>query len=225
MPCPRPQIVLCQKTTWSHIAVCLPETLIQASHTPLHSVLSSVSLPHYSSSIFKREYDLLQLVCLEANLSRSLQWAASPRVFDSSLCFISPFVSVFYLRCVFGVWFWHMKTWRAEDSGAFCIYIWTMWQMRKQQVEILKDTLEGVGGQKWSFGGRGGKKNAADGKVKECKFFLWLKRSKRYLGRSKLLLLMTARDNTSSQTQRVELVSIWDGSVEDHCLPSQPFLL
>lgn len=95
MPCPRPQIVLCQKTTCSHIAVCLPETLIQASHTSLHSVLSSVSLPHYSSSIFKREYALLQLVCLEANLSRSLQWTASPCIFLFSLSFISQFISVF----------------------------------------------------------------------------------------------------------------------------------
>lgn len=130
MPCPRPQIVLCQKTACSHIAVSLPETLIQVSHTPLHSVLSSVSLPHYSSSIFKREYALLQLVCLEANLSRSLQWTASPWVFSFSLSFTSPFVSVFLpLLCLLRL-IWHLQIWREEDRRGHFAYIFGIFDRR-----------------------------------------------------------------------------------------------
>lgn len=130
-----------KKTTCSHFAECLPETLIQASHTPLHSVLSSVSLPHYSSSIFKREYALLQLVCLEANLSRSLQWTASPCTLSFSLSLLSPRSSLsFYLCCAFVT---NSGAWRLgglrTGVGILHIYLGYIWQRRKQQGEILKD--------------------------------------------------------------------------------------
>lgn len=92
-------------------------------HTLLHSVLSSVSLPHYSSSNFKREYALLQLVCLESNLSRSSQWTALIWPLFVSHSFIFPFVCVFRsLLCLLRL-IWHLKIWRVEDRRRHFAYI------------------------------------------------------------------------------------------------------
>lgn len=142
---PRPPLVLCQKTTCWHIAACLLETLIQASHTPLHSVLSSVSLPHYSSSIFKREYALLQLVCLEANLSCSLQWAASPSVH------IFSFLSLFHLSGSFRPFHLCCAFWlilaledmegRGQEGGTLHMYLYYVTQAAGWNTERH---LEGV---------------------------------------------------------------------------------
>lgn len=75
-----------------HFAEC---HLIQASHTPLHSVLSSVSLPHYSSSIFKRKYALFQLVCLGPICHAHYSGPHPPAHFPFLSLLISPLVSVF----------------------------------------------------------------------------------------------------------------------------------
>lgn len=105
----------------SYCAVPLRHT--HPGHTLLHSVLSSASLPHYSSSKFKREYALLQLVCLESNLSRSLQWTALIWPLFVSPSFMSPFVCVFRsLLCLLRL-IWHLKIWRVEDRREHFAYI------------------------------------------------------------------------------------------------------
>lgn len=110
----------------------ISETLIQASHAPLRSALSSVSPPHYSSSIFKRgEYALLQLVCLEANLSCSLQWTAPPPT--PAIVFLLHFLRQSLER----------KDTRGlgEARGEFRIDVRTVFDRGgNQQAEIVKDT-------------------------------------------------------------------------------------
>ena len=157
MPCPRPRAALCQKTTCSHPALWLPETLIQASHTPLHSVLSSVSPPHYSSSIFKREYALLQLVCLEANLSRSLQGTASPRIFSFFFIFVGlPICLCLSTSAVFIETNLSLEDMEGgEQEGTFCIYIWDIWQKRKRKGWKTERYLADVSTQKWGQERRG----------------------------------------------------------------------
>lgn len=189
-------------------------------HTLLHSVLSSASLPHYSSSNFKREYALLQLACLELNLSRSLQWTALIWPLFLSPAFISPFVCVFpSLLCLLRL-IWHLKVLMVGDRWGHFAYIFG--QCDREGNSRLKywKTFRGCGIQTWSRMGE-------DRKVEEsnlCISFRF-KQSRRNLGRSTLQPLTTAADNTSSQTQRKELVSIWDVSLEDYCLPRQPFLV
>lgn len=104
-------------------------------HTLLHSVLSSASLPHYSSSNFKREYALLQLACLELITVNCLDLTIIPLSrFYLPICLRLSISAVFTetnlaLEGIDG----------GGQVGALCIYIWTMRQRRQQQVEILKD--------------------------------------------------------------------------------------
>lgn len=141
----RPQIILYQKTC-SHIAVCLPETIIEASHMPLHSVLSSLSLPHYSSSIFKRGYALLQLVGLEANLLCSLQWSLPVPIF-----LLSPYSSQSFCICLGFLTYMSLQLSKAcKHKRTFCTYFWSMWQRKWREESNLFFLIIQVTKKLWS---------------------------------------------------------------------------
>lgn len=194
-----------------HFAEC---HLIQASHTPLHSVLSSVSLPHYSSSIFKREYALLQLVCLGPICHAHYSRPHPPALFS---LFLSPCSSLsFYLCCAFVT---NSGAWRHKGLrtswGIRHIYLDHMWQRRKRQAEILNDPVKDRA------------KRGQTGKYDETNFpFLYyLNDQGGILGNLNSCCKWEWKLNTSTQMQRAEPVFIWDESMEDRCLLSQPFLL
>lgn len=143
-----------------HRLLCAFQRRSCRPHTPHYTLYCPLCpVPHYSSSIFKREYALLQLVCLEANLSRLLQWTASPLLCPlTSLLFY--FCCVFlinHVRCRYGGW--------RTGGDILHIYIYIYLDYATTDWDIERHS-EDVGTQKW---GRGG-----DRKVEESNLFFFM---------------------------------------------------